>query len=52
MADRIYINFLLGSYQKVGDVSLVRLFGFNVFQKVSKIYNIFGMQIDLNKEIK
>jgi len=39
-----YIGFIIGSYQKVGDVSLVRLFGFNVFQKVGKIYNVLGLQ--------
>ena len=46
------IDLLIGKYQKVGDVSIITILGYDVFQKVGKIYNIFGFQIDLNKAIK
>ena len=44
------INFIIGHYQKSGCVSLIRIFSFNIFQKVGKIYNVFGIQFNLYKD--
>lgn len=41
-ADVVKHDFLIGTYERVGDVSVLKLFGFEVYLRVRNVFCIFG----------